>query len=343
MDNVVELSKAETPKQPNTKPEKPLVVATLGDLLTHPFPQRESVLSPVFNLASLNMVFSGRGVGKTHAALGIAYASASGSSFWTWTATRPFRTLYIDGEMPGESLQMRLAEIVRATEKEPPDGYFNILTIDLNEGMMPDISTLNGQIAIEPYCQGAELVIVDNLSCLCRSGRENEAESWLSIGEWAMRMRSLGKCVIFVHHAGKDGNQRGTSKREDILDVVIELKRPADYQAEEGARFIVNYTKARHLMGNDAQSFEAMLQTIGGKQVWTTKPMTESTYDQVIELHGLELSVTDMANELGVNKSTVSRALKKATEDGRIKQKSNIISITGSAKSKSKRKDIDDD
>ncbi|MEQ1560688.1 MAG: AAA family ATPase [Methyloglobulus sp.] len=343
MDNVVELSKAEKPKQPSNKPEKPLVVATLGDLLAHPFPQREPVLSPVFNLASLNMVFSARGVGKTHAALGIAYAAATGSSFWTWTATRPFKTLYIDGEMPGESLQTRLAEIVRATDNEPPVGCFSILTIDLNEGMMPDLSTLNGQIAIEPYCQGAELIIVDNLSCLCRSGRENEAESWLSIGEWAMRMRSAGKCVIFIHHAGKNGEQRGTSKREDILDVAIELKRPTDYDPAEGARFIVKYSKARHLTGNDAQSFEAMLQTIGGKQVWTTKPMTESTYDQVIEFHGLGMGVTDIANELAVNKSTVSRAIKKAIEEGAILPKSNVVSIKNRTQNTPKRKDIDNE
>jgi len=216
-------------------------VASLIELLSHEFPKREMVLEPVFTLGSLNMIFSRRGIGKTHAALGIAYAASSGSHFWSWRANRPFKTIYIDGEMPGEALQSRLAEIVRSSKKAPPDGYFNTITIDMNEGRMPDLATLGGQIAIESHWQNAELIIVDNLSCLCRSGKENEAASWQSIGEWAMRMRSLGKCVIFVHHAGKNGEQRGTSKREDLLDVVIELKRPGDYQATDGARFIVDY------------------------------------------------------------------------------------------------------
>jgi hypothetical protein len=310
----------EKPASSEQKPSAtPLKVVSIAELLTHSFPEREPVLAPVFNLGSINMIYSWRGIGKTHTALGIAYAGASGSAFWTWTATRPFKTLLIDGEMPGESLQTRLAEIVNANDKEAAEGFFRIATIDLNEGMMPDLSTLGGQMAIEDSCLEAELIVLDNLSCLCRSGRENEAESWLSIAEWAMRMRSLGKCIIFIHHAGKDGNQRGTSKREDILDVVIELKRPADYQADQGARFIVTFPKARHLTGNDAQPFEAMLQQIDGKQQWTTKAASESTYDQVVELANLGMSQNEIAKEIGINKSNVCRAWNKAVSEGLIK------------------------
>ncbi|MGZ8910997.1 MAG: AAA family ATPase [Methylococcaceae bacterium] len=329
---------AVAPKDQANQAEKIINVVNISELLTHRFPAREPILAPVFNLASLNMIFSRRGVGKTHAALGIAYAAASGGNFWNWTASRPFKTLLIDGEMPGESLQTRLAEIVKGTDQEPNSDYLNIITIDLNYGVMPDLSTLDGQMKVEEACQNAELIIVDNLSCLCRSGRENEAESWLSIGQWAMRMRSLGKCIIFIHHAGKDGNQRGTSKREDILDMVIELKRPVDYLADQGARFIVNFTKARHLSGNDARSFEAMLQTIDGNQVWTTKPADESTLDQIIELSKLGLSQVEIANELGVNRSTVCRALQTAQGKGLITEKPRGKS---NKKSTIKRTDID--
>lgn len=315
----IDLSQAIDPQ----KPSKTIKTVTLAELLQHQFPAREFILSPVFCLGSLNMIFSQRGIGKTHAALGIAYAAASGSHFWGWQATRPIKTLYIDGEMPGEAMQTRLAEIVKGNEATPPDGFLSFITIDLNDGVMPDLSTLGGQFDIEDSCLDAELIIVDNLSCLCRSGRENEAESWLSIAEWAMRMRSLGKCVIFIHHAGKDGRQRGTSKREDILDVVIELKRPPDYEPHQGARFVVCYSKARHLTGDAAAPFEATLTDFSGSQTWLTKPATESTLDQVVELNGLGLSQSEIAAELGVNRSTVCRAFKKAIEDGLIPEKAN--------------------
>ena len=250
-------------------PGKSLKIVTIHQLMMHQFPVREAVLAPVFTLGSINMVFSTRGIGKTHAGLGLAYGAACGTSFWNWNASRPFKTLYIDGEMPGESLQERMAGIIQASEAEPSPELFKLITIDLNDGVMPDLSTLAGQMEIENACNEAELIIVDNLSCLARSGRENEAESWASLSEWALRMRSNGKCIIFLHHAGKNGTQRGTSKREDLLDVVIELKRPTDYDSDQGARFVVNFSKARHLTGNQAESFEAWLQKDSkGHQVW---------------------------------------------------------------------------
>lgn len=49
--------------------------------------------------------------------------------------------------------------------------------------------------------------------------------------------RRAGRSIVLVHHAGKGGAQRGTSKREDVLDTVIALRRPTDYSADQGARF----------------------------------------------------------------------------------------------------------
>ena len=43
--------------------------------------------------------------------------------------------------------------------------------------------------------------------------------------EWILYLRAKGKSVIFVHHAGKNGKQRGSSRREDVLDTVIFLKK----------------------------------------------------------------------------------------------------------------------
>jgi hypothetical protein len=215
-----------------------------------------------------------------------------------------------------------MAGIIQASEAEPSPELFKLITIDLNDGVMPDLSTLAGQMEIENACNEAELIIVDNLSCLARSGRENEAESWASLSEWALRMRSNGKCIIFLHHAGKNGTQRGTSKREDLLDVVIELKRPTDYDSDQGARFVVNFSKARHLTGNQAESFEVWLQKDSkGHQVWTIKPIKESTYDQVVEMANLGMSQTEIAKELDFNKSTICRHWNNALRNGEIKEK----------------------
>ena len=122
--------------------------------------------------------------------------------------------------------------------------------------------------------------------------------------------------MIGIHHAGKDGRQRGTSKREDILDTVICLSRPSDYNpATDGARFIVEFQKDRH--NSAGEPFEAMLQSgPHGEQIWTTKSVESSRLDQIIEMAELGMSNKDIAQELGIHLSNVGRTLKKAEAEG---------------------------
>jgi hypothetical protein len=61
------------------------------------------------------------------------------------------------------------------------------------------------------------------------TGRENEAESWLPVQQWALSLRRRGISVLLDHHAGRNGEQRETSKREDVLDTMLTLRHPADY------------------------------------------------------------------------------------------------------------------
>ncbi|MHB8551394.1 MAG: hypothetical protein ACYDB8_10595 [Acidiferrobacterales bacterium] len=164
------------------------------------------------------------------------------------------------------------------------------------------------------------LIIVDNLSALVRrGGRENEAESWLTVAEWALKHRAAGRSILFLHHSGKNGAQRGTSKREDLLDTVIALRRPAAYDPADGAVFEVHFEKARGIFGKDTEPFEARLTAdANGAQAWTMRDIQDSTLERVIELHDLGLKQNEIADELGINKSNVCRALKKAELEGTI-------------------------
>lgn len=325
--------------------QKPVLKAVnIGELLTMDLPPMEPLLTPWLGKQSLNMVYAWRGVGKTHFALNLAYAVASGGEYLGWEAPEPNGVLYLDGEMPGGAMQARLAAIIKAHQTECDPARFRIITPDLQSSFMPDLATHEGQAAIEEQVQeDTKLIIVDNLSALVRrGGRENDAESWLSVGEWAMFQRSRGRSVLFIHHAGKDGRQRGTSKREDILDAVVCLSRPSDYNPKDGARFVVEFQKDRHATAG--QPFEAKLQTDAhGGQVWTTKPLDSCRMNQFIDLAELGMTVTDIAAEVGVNKSTVSRALRKAEEEGKYtppkksRGKGNVIDF----KTRNRR-DVDD-
>jgi len=237
----------------------PIKTVSMKELLYMKIPERKMLMEPFLPAQGLALLYAYRGVGKTHVALGIAYAIAAGTRFLYWNAPQPQRVLYIDGEMPASQMQKRLLSIVMSNDKTPEEDYLTIITPDIQEEPIPDLSTNKGRMFLEPYLQKHTLIIIDNISTLFRSTVENEAEGWNTIQQWALSLRKRGKTVLFIHHAGKGGQQRGTSKREDALDTVIKLSRPPDYRPDDGARFEVHFEKARNFHGADAMPFEVKL------------------------------------------------------------------------------------
>jgi len=59
----------------------------------------------------------------------------------------------------------------------------------------------------------------------------------------------------------KRGQQRGTSRREDVLDTVIILRKPENYSHDSGTCFEVHFEKNRGLYGENIKPFEAHLET----------------------------------------------------------------------------------
>jgi putative DNA primase/helicase len=254
-------------------------------------------------------------VGKTHVALGIAYAVTSGGEFLRWRAPKPRGVLYLDGEMPANMMQERLRAIENFNSKRAT-APFQILTPDLQNCAMPDLSTHQGQAVIESWLDNIDLIIVDNIATLCRTGSENEAEAWKPVQDWALRMRSSKRAVLFVHHAGKKGAQRGSSAKEDTLNTVIHLTRPDDYSPTQGAVFEVHFEKSRGIFGAKVQPFKAQLTCQNDQQVWVTTDIDPTTYLQVINLLKQGKSQNEIAVELDLDKSTISRHANNARKQG---------------------------
>ncbi|NUN23900.1 MAG: AAA family ATPase [Candidatus Jettenia caeni] len=295
---------------------KVLRAVNIREFLSMEFLTRENILNPWLSTQGLAMVHGIRGLGKTFFVMGVAVAVASGRQFLKWQANKPCGVLHLDGEMPAVTLQERYSKFIVSTDLEPM-APLKIVTPDLQKIWMPDLTIIGGQQLLEPHLDGIRLVIVDNISTLCRRGRENEAESWLPVQEWALRLRTRGISVLFVHHSNKSGLQRGTSRREDVLDVVIGLRRPADYRPDEGAKFEVHFEKSRGIYGDDVKPFEAALITgSDGSQQWTIKDLKESLTEKVAKLLNEGVPQYEIAEELKITKGTVSKYKKKAAELG---------------------------
>jgi putative DNA primase/helicase len=205
-------------------------------------------------------------------------------------------------------LQERLSRISARYGVEPPSPEsLRIVASDLHCDGLPDLSDFEAQGRYDEVLGDAKLIIVDNISTLCRSGRDNDAESWTPVQEWALARRREGRAVLFVHHAGKGGTQRGTSRKEDVLDTVIALRRPEDYKASEGARFEVHFEKTRGFTGPDAEPFEATLSEAG----WDTRCIEDVLDGRVWALHQQGIKQRDIAQEVGKSAPTVNRIIKR--------------------------------
>jgi putative DNA primase/helicase len=280
------------------------------ELLTTDLPERELMLDPILTSNTLALLYGPRGLGKTFLALGIAWAVASGASFLGWQASRPHRVLYIDGEMAAVNLRERL----RLLGSAPPTLEF--LVADLSTHSLPDLGYYTGQNRLMEMWGDPELVVLDNLSSLV-GFKSGNPDCWTELQRFLMMQRRHGRAMLVVHHANKKGDQRGTNRREDILDLVVALRRPADYQATDGARFEIHFEKARGLFGDAADPIEARLQTDHhGVARWSSRPLHVGELERVAELLETGLNPNQIAQELGISKSRSYRLREQVASKG---------------------------
>lgn len=281
----------------------------IGEFMNEKFPELEMLVDPIIPRQGLCMIHAKAGIGKTLLALLIAWIVAfSGELFGRWKASKPAKVLFIDGEMPAAMLQERLSAIIAGNiSKIHNTKYLQILTPDKQDGPMPNLATLEGQAAIEPYLDGVDLVIIDNIATLANYGKSNEAESWIPMQTLLRELRRRGIAVLLIHHQGKGSSHRGTSAMLDILDTVISLDRPKDYKATQGARFMVKLEKGRSICGVEAEPFEVQLTMDDNVMMWATKDEEAALLDQAYLLRKKGISVRKVAAMTGLSASKVSR------------------------------------
>src|SRR5262249_23157406 len=144
-------------------------------------------------------------------------------------------------------------------------GRFVVISADDSTRAMPNLSNRDSQQIMEESFADAGLIMLDSISTLFRSGKENDSDSWERPKEWILSLCWSQRSVLLLQHSRKDQqSSRGHSNREDIGDTVIALRNPEGYKPSDGCKFVVSYTKNRDFIGEDAESCEVQMKTDRG-------------------------------------------------------------------------------
>ncbi|MDA7649418.1 AAA family ATPase [Akkermansiaceae bacterium] len=282
-------------------------------------PDREILLSPFFKAGDYGMIFAPRGVGKSWLSLMIAKAlTESGPLGNHWEAPQEKKALYLDAEMNLSDLQNRCRHLAIENEKFHVLSHEIVFTESLDKVSL-NLADPSQQKALKEHClsERIDVLILDNLSTAFNGLNENESDSWEQVSPWLLELRRHGISVILVCHAGRNGNIRGTSRREDMAHWILNLEE-LDTGIEEGHEFKTRFTKCRNCMASDVPALAwTMKQGENGMQITTS---TIDLKSQMIDLiQGGMSSAKDLAEELGKSKGTISKWAKKATDEGKIK------------------------
>lgn len=307
-----------------------------SEFFAHSWPVRRALVGEWLGEGSLGMVYAFRGRGKTWLAYDLALSVALGSQggdFLGWAIEGEGRpVLYVDGEMMPSEIRERFSALLEGRGVGLPSGL-RLLSRMAAPGepgaLLSSLSTPEGRAQVERAARGCALVILDNARTLGLGGaEENESAQWLAAQEWLLSLKRLGCAVLFVHHAGKGGQQRGTSAREDACDYVLGLHPPELSPGEErasGARCVVRFEKSRGatLAGLGARDARLLPGERGGV-VWGWEPVEEGFSNQpqpkpkgahidraklgeYRRLLGEGVSVRIAADSVGVPRSTLLR------------------------------------
>jgi len=302
---------------------------TLRDLYKAAEHEPEFILQPFLRQGEATLIYAGSGLGKSFYAAGLAVAIASGGDFIGYSAPKPRKVKYIDGEMSVHDLYVRIRSGVNETTSH--DNLFRNLIISNRElhtdksNHFPDISdkSFKQKIVRDLVKEKVEVVIFDNFSTLALGVEdENSAGGFNGTLELVLALKAEGILPILIHHSTKDGKRyRGTSKMEAVFSNIIGLHRDKGIDLLKGCGFSIAFDKNRSLHSKLTEV--RAVQYLKDEGCWVDVESSLTKMDQLIEaIETLQyVNQKELAAGLGWSEAWVSEWLKRAFGASRLTQK----------------------
>jgi hypothetical protein len=283
---------------------------TSEQLETTPITPRAKLLGEWLRECDLGFLYGERGIGKTWLVCAVATHVSTGNDLGTWKSWGAFPVLYVDGEMAQDSTRDRLKGMSESNKNLHVlhhERLFELSGLSMNLAN-PLIQTVITNLCIE---KEIKVLILDNLSCLVSGVKENDSDAWEQLLFWLLELRRRRIAVIIVHHAGRNGFMRGTSKREDPAAWVIKIESSFKTNpSEDGAKFETKFEKIRNTSIPEwIRIWHFKTEPTGKVSIACQEIGFDGKVLQLIQ-DGLETN-SEIANELNCTAGTVSKAAKR--------------------------------
>jgi hypothetical protein len=164
-----------------------------------------------------------------------------------------------------------------------------------------------------------DVIFLDNLSALTAGAEENDNSQQDAFLRYLLRLRHLGFSFIFAHHTGRNGDQRGATRREDLLDLSWKLSDPPEGQSCN-ARFILEFSKIRRKMPSPSRIDCELVAGSDGRLVWKFDSVDQEIEKWIQCLRFCQTmkpgSQKEIGDLLGIPKASLSRYLGDSRDKG---------------------------
>lgn len=209
--------------------------------------------------------------------------------------------MYVDGEMAAVDLRDRLAAL------GPLPASLEFIMADLCKHSLPDLATEEGQAASPGPSTRRPTCWCSTISRAWPAIAPASPTRGRRCGRSCSACAGTWRCWSSITPT-RAAPLRGSAQHEDVLDLVIALRRPPDYKPPQGARFELHIEKARALAGHEIEPIEAQLRiNAAGRADWVWWPIELQDSHRVAARLRDGRNPNQIARELGLSKSKAYR------------------------------------
>ena len=342
---LIEHSDTDVPEEEN-KPEDddpnyyPLISGLEFDTIE--YPKVEYILNPVFTSRSFNQIYGYYESGKTVFGLACSIAMASGQEFLGWKSEKSVPTLYVESELTGHQFSSVRSSILQGyLDQGKTFNHANHFTLTHDDLAMAGfkygfkdvaVARENGKRAAIDYGKKGRRFILEHLKRIeKKTGQkpfyfldnmtrlasidENKATDWNPFINWGVDLKNDGYSGLFVHHANKGNDTKGSSGSSTIgrlLDTSIALRKldpdyRFDIKGDKSLQSSIFFDKSRGFGGSKWSKKRII--TMDENGIWKHYPYLPQVAFQILKLHTQGLSqqqIRDMARNKEIGEPPLS-------------------------------------